>query len=178
MSRRVSWYGVLLHLVLLGMSIEVLLLIRENRELHQAQESAVAAVTLGEGDRLQPIAVRTLDGEPRTLELGRAGEESVLLIFTTTCPICQQNQPAWASLYERFQDRYQIVGISVDDLERTREYVARRRLPFRVVVPADVRSFPRDYRVPGVPQTVVVGSDGRIRHVWSGPLPNDYSARL
>lgn len=177
MKRSWTWYSVFLHLAVLALVVEVLYLYQQNRDLRTLQ-NASRPPALSVGETVDPIAVRTLNGSPETLDPVGAERETVLLVFTTTCPFCVENQDTWKELYDRHRDTYDVVGLSIDSLDATRDYVDRHRLPFPVVVPDDPQAFPRDYRIPGVPQTLVVDREGRVRRTWPGVLAEDTLEQL
>ena len=169
-------YYIFLHLALAGLATLVLALTHSNRELrgaHRDQPPQLAA-----GDRLAALAARQLDGTNTTLRFSPSQGETLLLVFTTTCPVCEKNTASWISLYERFREDFEFIGVAVDDVESTASYASRLGLPYRVVIPNDVASFPRQYRINAVPTTILVGTDGRVKQVWTGPLTDADVRRL
>ncbi len=170
MPAKLNWYSVFLHLILIAFAVQIVFLTRENRALRAALTPAPPP-QLEVGELLEPLAVVDLDG--RKSELDFSGEQNVLMVFTTRCPYCAQNQPAWNELYARFQDRYRVLGIAVGDVESVKTYAEKQGLSYPVVVPADAMSFPKSYKIPSVPTTVLVGADGRVKKVWNGMLNGD-----
>ncbi len=173
--KKVDGYFVFLHLVLVALVVQVVLLMGENKKLMARPKSPP---TLARGEQMDPIPVRNLDGREATLAFNTSPEETILLVFTTTCPVCQENQAAWRELYERFNDHYNIVGLSVGEMEPTREYAAAHSLPFRVVIPAELEGFPSRYKIPAVPQTIRLSTRGTVEDEWTGQLPQEFIDRL
>ena len=169
-------YYIFLHLALAGLAALVLALTQSNRELRGANRSQPPQ--LAAGDRLATLPARQLDGTTTTLQFSRSRHETLLLVFTTTCPVCEENTASWISLYERFHKDFDIVGIAVDDIEFTASYASRLGLPYRVVIPDDVASFPGKYNINAVPTTILVGKDGRVKQVRTGPLTDADVSRL
>ena len=161
--RRIRWYSVFLHLALVALSAQVVVLTHRN-----TPPEPIARIA--EGDMVEPIAIHELAGGERTLELAGNDRDTLLLVFTTSCPACQENIPSWVELWNRYHTRYDIVGISVDEPEATIDYVARNVLPYPVVVPDDAEGFPRRYGIPGVPHTLWLSPEGQVREVWGGIL--------
>ena len=172
MNQRFDLYQVLLHTLLIGLAAMVVFLVRENRELRGLD--APPPPQVAEGDRLEAVPVRDLAGGEETLRFAGAEKERLLFIFTTTCPVCVTNQDAWRTVYERANNRFDIVGVSLSPAEETLTYRNDKELPFRVVVPEDIRGFAMEH-ASQVPLTVRVGRDGVVRGTWLGCSPRRQS---
>ena len=179
-SKRFGWYTIGLHTVLVMCGLLILLLARENRQLEERlYQSSVAAAGGPEIDALLPeLSVTELDGVESVLAFDGLAHDSVVLVFTTTCPACKRNLEHWRDLHENFGDRYRFVAVSLDPPEATRRYTEQNDLPFRVVMPADRSAFQRAYGITSVPQTLVVGTDGRLKDVQPGVLLPTFRDRL
>ncbi len=165
-ARRIPWYSILLHLALVALSAQIVVL--TSRAAKSKPIRSIAA-----GDSLKPIAVRDLAGDAQTLDFADKDRDTLLLVFTTSCPACQENVSNWVEVYERFHERFDVVGISVDEPEATQEYIVRNLVPYPVVVPTDVEGFPRRYGIPAVPHTLWLSPAGTVRQVWGGILSNE-----
>lgn len=174
---KLDGYSALLHFVLAGLALAVLLLVRENRDLRARVEPPMPE-QLEVGDLLEPLAIVDLEGRESKLDFRTSGEQNVLMVFTTRCPYCLENQGAWDEVYQRFKDRYRVLGIAVGDLEAVQSYAETHALRYPVVIPADSMNFASAYKVPSVPTTLLVGPDGRVRQVWKGQLAEDSYALL
>ncbi len=179
-DKRVSWYGLGVHAVLAIACLLILLLARENRSLEERLASASLASAGGPKihDLLPALPVADLEGAESVLAFDAVSRNSVVLVFTTTCPACQKNLEPWLDLHEAFGDRYRFVAVSFDPPEETRRYAEEHALPFPVVTPADRAAFQKAYSITGVPQTLVVGTDGRVIDTQAGVLPQTFRARL
>ena len=169
---KLDGYSAFLHLVLIGLAFAVLMLVRENRDLRSRLEPPVSP-ELEVGELLEPLSIVDLEGRESKLDFRTSGEQNVLMVFTTRCPYCLENQGAWDEVYQRFKDRYRVLGIAVGDLEAVQVYAETHGLRYPVVIPADTMSFASSYKVPSVPTTLLVGADGRVREVWKGLLAED-----
>ncbi len=174
---RVSGYQVVLHLLLTGLAALVVILVAENREL-RAPRSQAPAASPAAGELLPAVEATDLEGREARLSFAGAGRETMLFVFTTSCPACKGNLPNWLELSQRFGDRYDIVGISLDSLPATRSYVRDQALPFAVFVATDPSRLRSEYGLPGVPETIHAGTDGRVRGSWLGVLPEGFSERF
>lgn len=171
-------YGAFLHIALIGLAVVTLLLMRDNREL-RSQLPPPAEPRIVEGDVVSPFRVLEQDGTETVVDASAHGnQDRLLFFFTTTCPVCRDNQPRWSELHGRVANRMDVVGVSLDDPEQTRSYLEGLEIPFRVVTVIDPQSFVREQGVDLVPLTVHVGADGAVRDSWLGPLPENVVARL
>lgn len=179
-DKRFGWYTIVLHAVLVSFCALILLLARENRRLEERLHRASVAAAGGPEvhDLLPEMRVTELDGAESVLAFNDRTNDSVVLVFTTTCPACRKNLEPWRDLHRRFGDRYRFVAVGLDPPEATRRYVEEHDLPYRVVIPDDRSAFQRQYGIKGVPQTLVVGPDGRVKDVRPGVLPQAYWDRF
>ncbi len=179
-NQRFGLYTITIHAALVAFCLLVLMLTRENGRLkeglYQASLAAVAGPEVDE--RLPEVPVIDLDGIESVLHFDGQAQDSVVLVFTTTCPACKGNLASWRDLYEHHGDRYRFVAVGLDEPEATRQYAAQNELPFPVVIPADRPSFQQAYSISSVPQTLVVGADGRVKSVRPGILPAGYAENL
>lgn len=102
-----------------------------------------------------------VDGRPVSLS-DSAGKVRLVDFWATWCPPCVEEMPMFKELHETYADRgLVIVGLSSDeDVEEVREFVAEHDLPWvNALASDDVR---QQYKVLGLPQTVLIDADGRI----------------
>lgn len=177
MAARPHLYQISIHVLLLGLAIMVVALAHQNRTL-RALATSPEATRLAVGEEIPPIAVRDLEGNADLLRFAGSDRESLVLVFTTTCGACQQNQGNWRSLYEALREHYDVVGLSLDDVGETASYKEINQLPFRTFVAEDARRFVLDNKVFEVPYTIHLDRDGRIRRSWLGVLSDDSLAEL
>ncbi len=179
---KISGYQAVLHLVLTGLAILVAMLVTENRDLRsqvvRERQASVPAASPAAGELLPSIEATDLEGRDIELTFNEAGRSSMLFVFTTSCPACKANLPQWLALREHLGERYDIIGISLDSRQATRTYIADHSLPFSVFVPTDPNRFRSDYGLPGVPETLHAGPDGRVQGAWLGVLPEGFSERF
>ncbi len=128
------------------------------------------------GTTLGALEVRDFDDNA-----GRFAEQlqqppTIVFLFTTTCPACQQNMPAWNDFYSEAaasDDGPQIVGLSLDPMQPTRNFVAAYGIEFPVAVVIDRSSLDAQIRPVYVPQTIVVNADGVVLNAWTGLFEGD-----
>ncbi len=164
-----AWYGVLLHGLLVVFSALVLLLATENRRLEAAQVEQVAS-RLSLGDVIPPVQVRELGGGDSELRFDDGGRDTVAMVFTTTCSVCEDNLSHWVDLYQRLGSDHDFVAIGLDDPQAVQAFVTENALPFRVVTPENRAELAQGYGIKGVPKTILVGPDGRVKKFQVGRL--------
>jgi peroxiredoxin len=112
------------------------------------------------------------------------GQLVLLNVWATWCPPCRDEMPGLQALHERYAGRgLRVVGVSVDSPGAEGAiagFVAEQGLTFDILHDAgDIVS--RQFRTMGVPETFLIGTDGRILHRWIGkfdPLADDVIARI
>lgn len=122
--------------------------------------------------RAPSFTLPDLDGRQRALD--EFGGRVVLLHFWASwCEPCTREFPAIERLSARFGDRgLAVVAVAEDSAERARAFVDEHGFSSTVVVDRWGKAK-RDYGVMVIPYSVVIGRDGRIKGVISGP--RDYS---
>jgi cytochrome c biogenesis protein CcmG/thiol:disulfide interchange protein DsbE len=120
---------------------------------------------------LPPLAGLVADGTavpgltPQTLP----GQVSVVNVWASWCVPCHDEAPLLKALAA--DKRFQIVGINYKDItDNARRFLGRYGNPFDAVgVDANGRAA-IDWGVYGVPETFIVGRDGRIAYKLVGPI--------
>ena len=111
---------------------------------------------------------------PETLR----GKVSVVNVWASWCVPCHDEAPLLHALSD--DKRFQIVGINYKDApENARRFLGRYGNPF-TAVGADVNGRASiEWGVYGVPETFVVGRDGKIAYKLIGPItPANYELVL
>ncbi len=118
---------------------------------------------VGVGDAAPAYAARTLAGaEARVGE--RGAPVTLLNVWATWCTSCREEMGDLAALHREFGARgLRVLAVSVDEgpEAKVRRFAERERLPFAVAHDPGgrVQSL---YGVVGVPETYLVGGDGRV----------------
>lgn len=102
----------------------------------------------------------TLDGEEVSLS-DYAGKPLVLAFTASWCTYCRPEMPELDQFYNEYKGRAGLLAVGVNDSEEDmRALMAENEWSFPVVVNSG--STPGDYRVAGIPATVVINSEGYI----------------
>lgn len=121
------------------------------------------------GDRVPEYEAPALDGT--TVRVGaESGPPTLVNVWATWCIPCREEMPALQELHTRFGGRgLRVIGVNIDT---GGDGPVREFLDELGVTYLNLRD-PRDritpaWRLVGVPETILVGSDGRIVHRWIG----------
>ena len=119
-----------------------------------------------------------VDLQGRGMRFGTLRGKVVLLNFWATwCPPCRKEMPSMERLYQAYKDRGLVVlGLSQDQAsaDTVRAFVDKLQVTFSIWHDRD-GLVGRQYSIPGVPTSYLIGTDGRIayralgEYDWSGP---------
>jgi peroxiredoxin len=113
-----------------------------------------------------PMAMKTIDGETvRLADL--AGKVVVLNFWATWCPPCVAEIPDLARLAKEVnQEGGVVIGISDEDVDTIRPFVAARDMPYAIVAGSD---WPAPFNtIRAIPVTYFLDAEGTIREELVG----------
>jgi peroxiredoxin len=157
---------VLLWLAGLGVLAENIFLFRQNQHLSEALAPQITA-----GTQLQMLAGIAFDGRLEPVILPAAGSKLLIITFSPGCPACQANQDGWMRLASTLEQKgVRVLWVSRDPIEITRDYCLKHgmRLSDTLADPP-YRTFAQ-LGLARVPNTLLVGAEGRVEKVWVGRL--------
>jgi cytochrome c biogenesis protein CcmG, thiol:disulfide interchange protein DsbE len=122
---------------------------------------------------LPPVdGLKHADGTPvpgfSRADLGQ-GHVTVINVFASWCAPCREEHP----LLERLarMNRVKLIGLAYkDEPQNTVKFLGELGNPFSAVVADQKGRAAIDWGVYGVPETFVIGKDGRIAYKHIGPL--------
>lgn len=125
--------------------------------------------TTGDAGRAAPAyALTRLDGGGLLTSGEMAGRSYVINLFASWCTPCRAEHPQLMALRER---GVEIVGVAYkDEPAASARFLQELGDPFCVVALDRDGRFGLDLGIAGVPETFVIGPDGRIRAAYRGPL--------
>ena len=167
MIARVSFVAVILSLALVAIGCNV------PRPTHPA-----------EGRVMGPLPIVSLDDATIPMP-SLAGKVTLLNFWGTWCPPCRKELPGLVRIAQRLDDepRFQLIAVSCgsggDDADLARQttsFLAARQLPiaawgFSEAVVAT--HFSLAYGLEAFPTTYLIGTDARVRRVWTGYRSSD-----
>lgn len=128
---------------------------------------------LDPGDRVEDLLFRDISSGD-TVDLVD-DTPSLVVVFRSTCPVCEETAPDWVELHRLAPRRLFAVGL--EPAASAADWVERQLPGVELVVPLDPVSFTDRLRIRAVPTTLLF--EGR-RLVLSrlGPLQPDDRARI
>jgi cytochrome c biogenesis protein CcmG/thiol:disulfide interchange protein DsbE len=101
-----------------------------------------------------------------------AGKVTLLNVFASWCAPCREEHPVLLALAQ--DKRYALVALNYKDKpENARRFLGDLGNPFSAIGVDEAGRTAIDWGVYGVPETFVVGKDGRIAYKHVGPLTPD-----
>jgi peroxiredoxin len=157
---------ILLWLAALGVLAENIILFQQNRRLSEALAPQIAA-----GTQLQMLSGLSLDGHQEPVSLPSAASKLLIITFSPGCPACQANQDGWMRLASTLEQKgVRVLWVSRDPIEITRDYCTKHGIPLSdTLADPPYRTFAQ-LGLARVPNTVLVGAEGRVEKVWAGRL--------
>jgi len=154
-------YEIFLHLAVVALTVEVILLAMENRDL-KSMGPGMPIERIKVGDHFSLGNLEALLGT----SVVDTSSESLIFVFTTTCPYCKNSVPYWRDLAAIAKRRQLTVfGVSVDDRRKTLDFIDSSFV-YPVLIASDAKSYRTRNRIAGVPQTILRGSNGRVKAIW------------
>ena len=148
------------------LAADVLLLSIQNQKLKNALEKQ-HGLALVKGQKAPEFTAWKLNGGKVMIEYDKP---TLLFIFTTQCDACIDNLYNWRQIADGYKNsNLNIVGVSLDDLQETDEFVFFNEITFPVYIHPD-SIFQREFNIRATPQTIAVDKRGKVRKSWPGLL--------
>jgi len=114
-----------------------------------------------------------LDGQPFDLAQHVGSDVIVLDFWATWCGPCRQSLPTLADVAKEYRDRgVRVFAIDLGETpDEVRAFLEHENLDLTVVMDPDGK-IGEQYRVEGIPQTVLIGRDGTVKRVHIGVSPS------
>jgi len=111
----------------------------------------------------------SLDGtEYRLSEL--KGQVVIVDFWATWCPPCRNSIPTFARLYDKYHEQgFTILGIGLDDEQALVKFKEQMRIPYPILI--GNKEIAKAYEVTGIPKTIFIDKQGRIRKTQTGFAP-------
>ena len=118
------------------------------------------------------------DGKPVEVGYGKDPRKVLVLVFSPTCPFCDQNWPKWEQVISSL-DRSVVRPVGVDVTSTAKApFLSQHQL---TGLPVFEKVDPRvmlNYRFQLTPQTILVDRAGKVEKVWTGVLNDSAVADL
>ena len=116
-------------------------------------------------------SVAFLDPEGRRHTLAEyTGKVVVVDVWATWCGPCQASLPELAKLQSEADGRYAVLPISIDDggFTDVNAYLSRHPMRLNAYVPLNRSALEPFGPISGIPTTIIVDANGKLRTRWSG----------
>ena len=178
-SQRSGSFSIFLMAACTVLSVLVILLAVQNLRLRRELSEQIAGPAkdaLQKGETLAALTLIGEDGESGLLEFGQGEERTLLLIFSVHCPACEQTFPIWEELVAELRQTpgLRIVGIQTDLASEDESYPSGTlppAFPFGIFG-VDYEASEAMGRIPFIPATIVLDTEGVVEEVWFG-VPED-----
>jgi peroxiredoxin len=157
---------ILLWLAGLGVLAENIVLLQLNRRLNETLAPQISV-----GTQLQMLAGMAFDGRLESVALAAAGSKLLIITFSPGCPGCQANRDGWMRLVSTLEQKgVRVLWVSRDPIEITRDYCLKHGILLsNTLADPHYRTFAQ-LGLARVPNTLLVGAEGRVEKVWAGRL--------
>ena len=167
---------ILLWIVLVALVIATIFFFRQNTRLRVERERLIQWVRgVKVGEKAPPISVQGLGGENITLGYSGRGPKHVLLFFSPTCQLGDEQFLYWKQIIQRAdRNQFEVLALVADfeDHTKMQQYLKANGLNFgsepslRVAfVPPSVRLV---YGLVTPPTTILVSNVGTVEEIWIG----------
>jgi len=153
--------------IFLGLAVLFLMQLLSGRN-----EADVPSALIGQA--APPTDLPPLDGMglPGLQSKSFAGRVTLVNVFASWCAPCREEHPVLLALAQ--DRRYALVAMNYKDKpENARRFLGDLGNPFSAIGVDEAGRTAIDWGVYGVPETFVVGKDGRIAYKHVGPLSPD-----
>ncbi len=180
-KRKARWTQLIPSLVIVVLIVECILLMLQNRELRRTINTMTTVgqvEPLRPGDRVESFDAQTLDGTGIHVRYLDSSARYLFFVLSTTCPHCAKMLPVWHTIAKNQPENLNIMGISPHGLDATKEYVTKNNIAFYTLCAESDTSFPRKYKIAGVPETILVNGDGIVEKTWVGELSTEQANEI
>lgn len=153
-------------------AVLVVILASQKRDLLAHIESLTTRIRAPYvGMYVPAVTLPSVTGDSVLLGGAPPGHVQVLFVFSTRCSYCKASLPAWKRIAQEFSGNSQVevVGISVDSVQATREYGQANGLEFPLVslTASRLRAL---YRTVVFPQCILLDADGKVVYARLGAV--------
>lgn len=136
--------------------------------------AGVPADSLAAGDAMPPFDLVAPSGEKIRLAFDGSGTRTLLLVFSSTCPACQETVPVWNRLLaEKEPEGIRVVGVQTDLVGGAAAEVATFPVyGFDGTRPEAMK------KVPFIPCSAVLDTKGKVEWVTFGILDDKKTDEL
>jgi thiol-disulfide isomerase/thioredoxin len=151
-------------------------LVRENKQLSDTARYYSSLRHTPAGVKLPDLHGKGLDGQDLAISYKDVNQETLLLVFSPTCPHCKRNWPVWRDLAKTAAGR-RVVFVNVGGPLPTGFSQVYSFDSATVMAETSADSILK-YSLFEFPMTILVSPDGHSEKVWVGELANSEVADI
>lgn len=122
------------------------------------------------GKTVSSLNVQNLKGENIKIDYKDTRQPTVIYVFSPDCIWCERNLQNTKYLYEKTQNQYHFIGLSLQK-DSADKYSQEKELLFPVYYnPSDLNRIEYNFRA--TPATFVISPEGKVGKLWSGAYDN------
>jgi peroxiredoxin len=161
--------------VLLAVNIA---LIHQNSQLKAQLSQPPPALELTTGTQMPDLRGFDPDGKPVEVLYGKDPRKVLVLVFSPTCPFCEQNWPKWDQVISSL-DRSVVRPVGVDVTSTSQApFLSQHQLTGLPIFEKIEPHVMLNYRFQLTPQTILLDPAGKVEKVWTGVMTDSAVADL
>ncbi len=124
------------------------------------------------------LMVKDVEGKEHKLSDFK-GKVVLINFWASWCPPCLIEMPSLASAYQKFKEKgFEILAINLDDkVENAIDFAKKEKIPFKIFLDPSGKSA-QDFLVYGLPYTVLLDREGKVRYKVFGGYEWDKGKQL
>jgi len=153
-------------------------LLHQNSELKSRLSLAPPSLEAATGTQMPDLHGFDLTGKPMEVDYGKDPRKVLVLVFSPTCPYCDENWPKWQQVISSL-DRSAIRPVAVDVTSiASPTFISQHSLAELPVFLKVDPSAMVNYRFQLTPQTILIDRAGKVEKVWTGILNDSAMSEL
>jgi hypothetical protein len=171
-KKKFDVYSISLHAILVVFAAIIVFLVLEIKSMSNTDSGRPKIEQAEPGEKYADIPVLKTDSTETTIDLTSNGKDKLLFIFSTECPHCTKNIPYWNKIYDKFSESINIYSVSYMPYGRVLPYISQFEISYPVFI-AKSSTFRKEYKIAGVPQTILFSDSGVVKDLWIGALNDE-----
>jgi len=145
-------------------------LLRQNNQLKAQLSLPPPALEVAAGTQMLDLRGFDPDGKPVEVDYGKDPRKVLVLVFSPTCPFCEQNWPKWEQVISS-ADRTVVRPVGVDVTSTAKEpFLSQHQLTGLPVLEKIDPKVMVNYRFQLTAQTILLDPAGKVEKVWTGVM--------
>ena len=153
-------------------------LIRQNNQLKAQLSQPPPALEVTAGTQMPDLKGFDPDGKPVEVDYGKDPRKVLVLVFSPTCPFCEQNWPKWEQVISSLDHSVvRPVGVDVTSTSQA-PFLSQHQLTGLPVFEKVEPKVMMNYHFQLTPQTILLDPAGKVEKVWTGVMTDSAVADL